>query len=335
MTRVGLRRAGLAGLVLLLAAVLWWGLSWRAVPMTLQGYVDADFVRIGPTQAGLLTGLHVMRGDQVRAGQALFDQDDVAERAARDQAARQAEESARQLANLQGPARETEIRQAASNLADAEATRDRARADLRRLEVAAPVGAATMQARDAARAAWRSAEARVAGLRASLDQARAPSGRTEQIFAQAATAAAARAALAIMDWRLSQRHVVAPDTGVIADIMAWPGEVLDAGTPVISLLPPGHIVIRLFVPEGMLARIHPGDRVGLACDGCPSGLEGYVDFIAPHAEYTPPLIYSDQSRAKLVYMIQARPRTGQAGMLNPGQPVTVSPPWATRRGKVR
>ncbi|WP_244410111.1 HlyD family secretion protein [Gluconacetobacter diazotrophicus] len=333
MTRAGMRRAGVAGaaVLLLLAAALWWAWSRQAVPVAWQGYVDADFVRIGPTQAGLLTGLRVARGDRVRVGQPLFDQDDVAEHAARDQAVRQAEEGARQLANLQGPARDTEIRQAASNLADAEATRDRARADLRRLEAAAPAGAATLQARDAARAAWRSAEARVAGLRAALDQAQAPTGRMEQIRAQAATAGAARAALAIMDWRLAQRHVVAPDAGVIADILAWPGEVLDAGTPVISLLPPDHIVIRLFVPEGMLARIHPGDRVGLACDGCPPGLEGQVDFIAPRAEYTPPLIFSDQSRAKLVYLVQARPRADQAGMLNPGQPVTVSPAWAPAR----
>jgi HlyD family secretion protein len=330
-THAGLRRIGVAvaaGL-LLLGGALWWGLARRAAPVAWQGYVDADFVRIGPTQQGLLTGLHVARGDRVRAGQALFDQDDVAERAARDQAARQAEESARQLANLQGPGRDTEIRQAASNLADAEATRDRAQADLRRLEAAAPVGAATLQARDEARAAWRSTVARVEGLRAALEQAQAPTGRMEQIRAQAAGEGAARAALAIMAWRLAQRHVVAPTAGIVVDILAWPGEAVDAGTPVISLLPPGNIVIRLFVPEPMLSRIHVGDGVALACDGCPPGLAGQVDFIAPQAEYTPPLIYSDQSRAKLVYLVQARPRADQAGTLNPGQPVTVSPLWAS------
>ncbi|MBB2191125.1 HlyD family efflux transporter periplasmic adaptor subunit [Gluconacetobacter azotocaptans] len=315
---------GLA-LVVLAGAVLWWALSRRPAPVVWQGYVDADFVKIGPTRQGLLTGVRVARGDAVAAGAPLFDQDDVAERAARDQAARQAEESARQLANLQGPGRDTEIRQAEANLADAEATRDRARADLRRLEGAAPAGAATFQARDQARAEYRSAQARVDGLRAALAQTRAPTGRAEQIRAQMAAAGASRAALAMADWQLAQRHATAPAAGIIADVLARPGEVVDAGVPVVSLLPPGNIFIRLFVPQAMLSRVHPGDPVALACDGCAPGLEGRIDFISPQAEYTPPLIYSDESRAKLVYLVQARPRPDQAARLNPGQPVTVRP----------
>ncbi|WP_342630003.1 HlyD family efflux transporter periplasmic adaptor subunit [Nguyenibacter vanlangensis] len=335
MTRVGFRRfAAALAMVLVLASGggAWWWLSRSPQPLSWQGYADADFVRIAPTQAGMLTALHVARGAHVAAGQPLFDQDDVAERAARDQAARQFEESSRQLANLQNAARETEILQARANLADARAIADRAAADLRRLNVAAPAGAATLQARDAARAAYLSAQARVAGMRAALDQALAPTGRDQQIRAQAANAAAARAALAALQWRLDQRHVAAPAAGIIADILAWPGEVVESGAPVISLLPPENIYIRFFVPEPAVSHLHYGDTVTLSCDGCPAGLRGVIDFIAPQAEYTPPLIYSDQSRAKLVYLLQARPRPGQARQFNPGQPVTVGLPDA-RPGK--
>ncbi|NVN12575.1 biotin/lipoyl-binding protein, partial [Nguyenibacter vanlangensis] len=85
-------------LMLALGGSAWWWLSHSPQPLSWQGYADADFVRIAPTQAGMLTALHVARGAHVAAGQPLFDQDDVAERAARDQAARQFEESSRQLA---------------------------------------------------------------------------------------------------------------------------------------------------------------------------------------------------------------------------------------------
>jgi HlyD family secretion protein len=125
------------------------------------------------------------------------------------------------------------------------------------------------------------------------------------------------------NWRLSQRRVTAPVTARVADVLARPGETMAAGAPVISLLPPGNIFVRFFVPETDLAKIHLGDRVGIICDSCPQDLSGTVSFIAPQAEYTPPVIYSDETRAKLVFMIEARPPRERATVLNPGQPVTV------------
>ncbi len=302
----------------------WWKLN-HPMPLEWQGYADGDFVKIGPTQQGMLTAVRVSRGDQLSAGAPLFDQDDTSDRAARDQAARQLDQSARQLANLQAPARETEIAQAVANLADAEASRDRAEADLARMEIIVPKGGATVQARDQARADFRSASAKVRGMEAALAQARASNGRPEQIKAQMADVEGLRAAVAMAEWRLAQRHVAAPESGIVADVLARPGETMDAGTPVVSLLPPANIFIRFFVPEAMLARVHRGDPVGLACDNCPAGLQGTVSYVAPQAEYTPPLIYSDENRAKLVFLVEARPRPDQATLFNPGQPVNVRP----------
>ena len=76
--------------------------------------------------------------------------------------------------------------------------------------------------------------------------------------------------------------------------------------------------------------MHLGDRVAIVCDSCPPDLSGNISFIALQAEYTPPVIYSDESRAKLVFMIEARPPADQAQLLNPGQPVTVRPTPARR-----
>jgi HlyD family secretion protein len=79
------------------------------------------------------------------------------------------------------------------------------------------------------------------------------------------------------------------------------------------------------VPEEQLSGVHLGDRVAFRCDSCPADLGGTVSFIAPQAEYTPPVIYSEASRAKLVYSVEARPPSAQAPLINPGQPVAVRP----------
>ena len=291
----------------------------------LAGYAEADYVKVGPTQQGLLAEASVVRGSQVSVGTPLFTQDETADRAARDQAARQLQQAKDQLANLEAAGKPTEIQQAEANLADGRATVERVKLDLDRAQALIKDGAVTVQTLDQRRADHRSAAARVAALEAALAQARAPMGRQGEIQAQRAAVEAAQAALEMAEWRLSQRRVTSPVTGRVADMLARPGETMAAGAPVVSLLPPGNIFVRFFVPEADLARIHRGDMVRLSCDRCRTNITATISFVSPQAEYTPPVIYSDQSRAKLVYLIEARPPPEQAALFNPGQPITVSP----------
>ncbi len=339
------KRAGIAVLCLLLAGIggrWWWVARDRAVDVPIwQGYAEADYVKVGPVQAGRLTGVFVERGDQVAAGAPLFAQDDIADRAARDEAQRQFVQARERLANLQSSGRPTEIRQAEASLADAEATLHRIEGDLARGESLLKGGFATIQHVDLLRAERQSALARVRGLEAALARIRDTFGRPGEITAQRAAMEAASAALDAAEWRLAQRHVAAPVAALVADVLARPGEMAMPGLPVVSLLPPGNIVVRFFVSEPLLSSIHPGDPVELLCDGCPAGLLGEISFISPEAEFTPPVIYSDSSRTKLVYLVEARPvapgeaiREGAGGAaggaagavrLNPGQPMRVRP----------
>ena len=57
-------------------------------------------------------------------------------------------------------------------------------------------------------------------------------------------------------------------TGSVQQIYYRPGELVPAGRPVVSLLPPGNIKVRFFVPETALAKIALGDAVTIHCDGC-------------------------------------------------------------------
>jgi len=317
-------RFAIAAVVVAAAAgLLWWLTHSSAGALAWQGYVDADYVKVAPTQAGLLTSVAVARGDLVQPGAPLFTQDETPDRATRDQAARQLDQARQQLANLQAGGKQTEIDQANANLAEARTTLAQAEADYRRGKALLPDRAVSVQSVEQLGAAYQSAQAKVRALQAALAQSNGPMGREDEIKAQLFAVDSAKAALDFADWRLGQRRVAAPAGGRVVDVLAQPGETLAAGAPVVSLLPPGNILVRFFVAETVLGGIHRGDPVTLACDGCASGLVATISFISPQAEYSPPVIYSESNREKLVYLIEAHPTPEQATQLRPGQPVDV------------
>jgi HlyD family secretion protein len=312
-------------IVLAAAGAGWWWTTRVPLPLEWQGYAEADFIKVGPTQQGLLTSLYVARGSRVAAGAPLFDQDDTNDVAARDQTARQLSQAEEQLANLKAGGKPTEIKQAEANLDDAHAARDKLQSDLKRNEELVKTGGVSRQLVEDQRADLRSALAKVQGLEAAVAQLRAPMGREGEIKAQQQLVESLRAAVAMTQWRIDQRHVMAPAAGIVADVLARPGETIPAGGPVVSLLPPENIFVRFFVPEPRLAEVHGGDKVALVCDRCPADFAATISFISPQAEYTPPVIYSEASRAKLVYMVEARPPRERATLINPGQPMAVRP----------
>lgn len=122
--------------------------------------------------------------------------------------------------------------------------------------------------------------------------------------------------------RLQRRKVQAPVTGSVQQIYFRVGELVAAGKPVVALLPPGNLKVRFFVNETVLAQIKLGQHVRITCDGCGPPIAATVTFIAQSSEFTPPVIYSMEERAKLVFMIEARTETPER--LRVGQPVSVA-----------
>jgi HlyD family secretion protein len=134
----------------------------------------------------------------------------------------------------------------------------------------------------------------------------------------------ARANLDAAETRLTRRKVFSPAEGTIQEVYFRVGETVPPAKPVMALLPPGNLKLRFFVPEALLPEVKYGQSVPVSCDGCAQGLTATVSFIADSAEYTPPVIYSRKERAKLVYLIEARP--AEPGKFRVGQPVTVTLP---------
>ncbi|QIG93092.1 MULTISPECIES: HlyD family secretion protein [unclassified Bradyrhizobium] len=121
--------------------------------------------------------------------------------------------------------------------------------------------------------------------------------------------------------RLDRRKGFAPIAGAIQQIYFREGEMVQAQRPVLSIMPPGNMKLRFFVPEAELPKLALGDEVRVTCDNCAADLTAKIYFIATTAEYTPPVIYSLDERNKLVYLIQARP--SRPDVLRVGQPISI------------
>jgi HlyD family secretion protein len=131
----------------------------------------------------------------------------------------------------------------------------------------------------------------------------------------------AEARVVTSETRLARRQGFAPVSGTVQQIYFREGEMVGAQRPVLSIMPPGNMKIRFFVPESELPRLAIGDEVRVTCDNCSADLTAKIYFVATSAEYTPPVIYSLDERNKLVYLIQARPSRPDA--LRVGQPISV------------
>lgn len=301
--------------VLLAGAFLLWRLFGPAPRKEyLSGYIVGDDLNLAAPVSGTVQAISVVDGERVTAGQALFQIAPATLAAQGEQAA----------ANVR--AFETQISAAKANLTQAEAavsanqaTAKRAAQDLARLQSVKREDAAAVAGKDidAARATLREAEANVASAQKVADARRAD---IAQARAQAQSATGGKRSV---DIQVGQLSPLAPASGRVQQVYYQPGEWVAANQPVVSLIPDLKVKIRFFVPEKAVARYRSGQVIHFSCDGCAGGLTARIGYVSPDPEFTPPIIFSRDSRDRLVFMVEAYP--GNPAKLNPGLPVEVDP----------
>jgi HlyD family secretion protein len=288
----------------------------------LQGYAEGEYVRVAAPFAGTLLQLDVARGAQVAVGAPLFALEAENEAAARREAEDRVRRAEAQRDNLRKGARPTELEALRAQVAQSQSTAELARKDLVRTDELVKKGFLPPQKLDEARMAVENTRQRVRENESQLATANL-GGRPDEIRAAESEVEAARASLAQADWRLRQKTVASTVAGMVTDTNFARGEWVAAGAPVVAVLPPENVKVRFFVPETKLGAVKIGQSVELACDGCAAKIPAKVSFVAPQAEFTPPVIYSRENRAKLVFLVEARPSPEHATKLHPGQPVDV------------
>jgi len=286
-----------------------------------QGYIEGEFVLLASPYAGQLQKLYVRRGDKVEAGKPAFALESESERAARTEAEQRLRTARARLENLQATVRRTaEIEALRAEIRQARAARELALSQYAQQEKLFKNGFITQAKLDEARAARDRDVARVVETEAQLRTALQPLGREAELKAAEGDIAAAQAALAQAAWKLEQRSVAAPVAGMVQDTYFVEGEYVPAARPVVSLLPPGNVKARFYVQETTVGAIAMGREIQVSCDGCPAPIAGKVSYVSAQAEYTPPVLYSKESRSKLMFLVEARL---EGGTLRPGQPVDV------------
>jgi HlyD family secretion protein len=287
-----------------------------------QGYVEAEFVDVAAGVAGTLDVLKADRGDRVTAGTLLFELDETPQAAAVGEAKAQLAQAKATLEDLKKGRRPSEIQSLEAQLEQAKVALSLAERELGRISQLRKTGAATPDQVDSAETEYNLARQRVAQQSADLETAQL-GARSDQIAAAEATIKAREAMLAHAEWELDQTRQTASASGEIFDVLFREGEWVPAGKPVLVLLPPKFVKVRAFVPQSVVSTIHIDDKARVSADGLKQPLEGTVSFISPKAEYTPPVIYSRESRAKLVFMVEIVFDPKIAATQHPGQPVDV------------
>ncbi|MCG6904280.1 MAG: HlyD family efflux transporter periplasmic adaptor subunit [Rhodobacter sp.] len=291
------------------------------------GYVEGEFLLMAPVTVAQVQDVVVRRGAKVEAGAVLahMERRDAEIALAQAEAALASAES--ELADLREARRDAEIRVIEAELASARALAKEAEKEASRLNDLLKRGVVSQSQFDDAETRLDVAMARVAEMEANLAVAHLPA-RPQKIAAAVAAVAVARSSRDAAAWQLEKRDLVAPSPGTVFEILRRGGEIAGPQAPVLSLLPDGAVLLRLYVPEAYVASIAPGVELDVNCDGCPPGTSATVTYVSDEPEFTPPVIYSLENRQKLVYLIEARPAP-DATVLKPGQIVDVrlvSPP---------
>lgn len=287
-----------------------------------SGYVEGDYVYAAAAAAGRIAAISVEEGAVVTAGEVLFRIDDTHQIAALRAAQAKVAVAQANLANLSTGSRSAEIDVIRATLDQARADQTLAASTLERAQRLLISGAISRAKVDTDMAMLQSANARVAQLEAQLQVAELPARDAQRIAAEAELDAA-RAQHDDATSALADREVEAPAGGVVDKVFYDPGEVAGAGAPVVSILPLDRLKALFFIPEADRASAAPGQIYDVTCNGCAPGLTARLTRLATTPQYTPPIIYSREERARLVFRAEAV--LIDPGSILPGQPLTLSP----------
>jgi HlyD family secretion protein len=295
----------------------------RPAATSFQGYLEGEFVHVAAPLAGRLEHLAVTRGARIEADAPLFTLEHAAETAAAAQAEARLLQARARFEDLLKGSRASELDALRARLAQARAAAELSGIEAARQAALFKKGVSPGSENDRARLTHERDLRAIDDLAAQLATA-GLGGRTDALAAAGQEVAAAAAARDQAAWAVAQKTQAAPRAALVHDTLYREGEFVAAGRPVVSLLPPENIKVRFFAPEPALAALRPGVRVRVGLDGR-APVEAVVAYVSPQAEYTPPVLYNRENRAKLVYLVEAALRPEDARALHPGQPVDVTP----------
>lgn len=284
------------------------------------GYVEGEYVYVAAQSSGIVQTLDVTRGETVEQDSILFSLDNDKQLIALEKSRMSLSIARAQLADESTGKRQPELAVIEEQLASARAQLALAEATYKRSSDLASLDFVATSKLDQDHASLEAAAAAVQEQKAQLEVARLPA-RTAKLQAAQDSVKSAEEDVVRAKIDLAERRVASPADAYVQQTYYLPGEYVAAGTPVVSLLPPGKVKFLFYVGEPQRAGLDMGTPVLIGCDGCEQPVRAKIIYLSSSAEYTPPVIYSLEDRSKLVFMAEALP--DEPTTLLPGQPIDV------------
>jgi HlyD family secretion protein len=314
--------------ILVVAGVIVWKVFFSAPPVPdnvilLSGRVEGDDSAVAPKTNGRILDVRVREGDSVQAGDTIAVLDDEQVRAREEQArfALLQSEARAKSANDQIAVLEAQLQQGEAELAQQEASYKLADFDRDAYTRLAKSGAVSERQGKQAEA---TAEQQAAAVAAAKRRVAAIQMQIAQQHAEIASVAAStqqmRAQLVEAQANRQDLIVKAPFAGTVATRTAEPGEVVTAGTAIITLIDLNKVYLRGYVPEGQIGRVKVGQPSHVYLDSNPrQPLDAYVSRIDPQATFTPENTYFREDRVKQVVGVKLLLKSA-GGYAKPGMP---------------
>ena len=286
----------------------------------ITGYVEAEIRLVAAPQAGWITEQPSKEGDAISINEVLFKLDSIQQIAELEVAKQNQLAAEANLSDIQKGARPAEVNVLKSQLQEAKARVVLAKSELKRNLSLVNKGLASAEQLDLAKTDSAVTQAQVQTILNSIEVA-GLGGRIDSLIRAEAQLGSAVAQTAVQQYRLSQRTIVANLTGLVHEVFYHVGEYANNGSPVMSIRLINQDKVRFHVSQSQLHKLSIGQNIKVKIDGMNQFMSAKISYIASSAEFTPPVIYSKDSRAKLVFLVEAQ--LGSSDSLNPGQPVDI------------
>jgi len=297
---------------------------------TFPGTIELDESDAAPLLGGRVVDVKVEEGDSVRVGDTLAVLTQSSLRSTVEQRRASLAMARARLADLQRGSRPPELERAEAELAARQTEAEKTARDLERIIPLAKNGVVPAQELDQAKAAAETAARQRDAAKAALDLAREGS-RTDQIRAAQAEVQSAEAQLRGATADLGELAVLAAVDGVVLSRLADPGEVVAAGTPVLTLGVTARRWVRVYLPARLLAQLQAGAPATISVargeggdrDRAEATVKGRLGAVSSKAEYTPRAALTEEERADLLFASRVE-LTNPPATFRPGLPVTVT-----------
>jgi HlyD family secretion protein len=277
----------------------------EGLPAPLQGVVEYDDRVIGFELGGRVLEVGAERGQAIQNGALLARLDDGLERPLRELRVAELAAAQAQVRLLRAGARGEDLRASQAEIDALHAQEDTLTRSVARQTQLHAAGAAAEASIDNLTGELRTTSERRHALEQRLKALRS-GARVDEIGAAEAHTQAAAASLAIVDARLARYVLHSPSTGTVVDVHVKSGEMVAPGAPAVTVADLDHPFVDVFVPEGRLKGMHVGAATEVRVDGVPAALQGRIEHVFPHTEFTPRFLFSEDERPNLVLRVRVR-----------------------------